>query len=135
MAEREALRESIFVSQLVGGFQFPTSTLQRALGDLEHESIDLAALQRRRDTMCEALRGFGYDLTVPEGTFYITVRSPLEDDRAFCRLLADEDVFCLPGATFELPGYFRISLTANDEMVARGLPGFERALKRALDQV
>jgi hypothetical protein len=30
---------------------------------------------------------------------------------------------------FEMPGWFRISLTANDAMVDRALPGFERALK------
>jgi hypothetical protein len=28
----------------------------------------------------------------------------------------------------ELPGWFRVSLTANDDMVDRGLVGFERAL-------
>jgi hypothetical protein len=34
-----------------------------------------------------------------------------------------------------MPGYFRISLTANDEMIERGLPGFERALKTAVERV
>jgi aspartate aminotransferase len=37
----------------------------------------------------------------------------------------------LPGAVVELPGYFRISLTANDEMIERALPGFQAALQRA----
>ncbi|MFN8533641.1 MAG: hypothetical protein U0556_08850 [Dehalococcoidia bacterium] len=32
------------------------------------------------------------------------------------------------GSIFELPGYFRISLTANDEMIDRALPGFARAI-------
>ena len=35
----------------------------------------------------------------------------------------------LPGRMFELPGWFRISLTANDSMIERSLPGFERALE------
>ena len=30
-----------------------------------------------------------------------------------------------------MPGYFRISLTANDEMVTRALPGFARAIETA----
>ena len=31
----------------------------------------------------------------------------------------------------ELPGYFRISLTANDAMIERALPGFAAALEHA----
>ena len=64
----------------------------------------------------------------PEGTFYVLVRSPVPDDVAFTRRLAEENVFVLPGRLFELPQWFRISLTANDDMVDRALPGFERAL-------
>ena len=33
---------------------------------------------------------------------------------------------------FELPGYFRISLTASDDMVTRALPGFAAARQEAL---
>jgi len=72
----------------------------------------------------------GYETVTPEGTFYILVRSPLSDDLAFTRRLAAENVFVLPGRLFELPGWFRISLTGNDDMVDRALPGFERALKQ-----
>jgi hypothetical protein len=41
--------------------------------------------------------------------------------------LADEDVFVMPGSMMNAKAYFRISLTASDEMVARALPAFERA--------
>jgi aspartate aminotransferase len=68
---------------------------------------------------------------VPEGTFYLLPRSPLADDLAFIELLAQHDVFCLPGTVVEMPGYFRISLTASDEMIARALPGFAAALQES----
>jgi aspartate aminotransferase len=38
----------------------------------------------------------------------------------------------LPDRVVELPGYFRISLTAADEMVERSLPVFARAIQRAI---
>jgi aspartate aminotransferase len=44
-------------------------------------------------------------------------------------VLAEHDVFVLPGTVVELPGTFRLSLTANDEMVERSLPGFEAAMR------
>jgi len=37
----------------------------------------------------------------------------------------------LPGSLFETPGFFRISLTANDDMIERSLPGFAAAIGRA----
>jgi aspartate aminotransferase len=128
MANRAELREALLFSQIVGGWQFPNTTLQRALPDLEDLSIDLTALQRRRDRMHEALTGMGYEANRPEATFYMMVRSPLADDLAFTNILARHDVFVGPGGIFELPGYFRISLTANDDMIDRSLEGFRRAL-------
>jgi len=38
--------------------------------------------------------------------------------------LADRDVFVIPGSTMDLPGHFRIWLTASKEMVERSLPVF-----------
>jgi len=74
----------------------------------------------------------GYTLHVPEGTFYLLVDSPLPDDGAFLDLLATHGIFCLPGSVVECPGRFRISLTANDGMIERALPGFAAALEEAL---
>jgi aspartate aminotransferase len=52
------------------------------------------------------------------------VRSPDPDDLAFCRRLADAGALVLPGTIVESPGWFRISLTASDEMVEKGLRVF-----------
>ncbi len=61
------------------------------------------------------------------------MRSPVADDIAFTERLAKEKVFVMPGRLFQLPGWFRISLTANDDMVERALPGFARAREGALN--
>jgi aspartate aminotransferase len=90
------------------------------------------ALERRRDRLGAALAEMGYEVTIPEATFYMMVRSPIADERAFADRLAAYDVFVGPGDLFEMPGYFRISLTANDEMVTRALPGFAAARKDVL---
>jgi aspartate aminotransferase len=129
IADRFELGAAVLFAQIVGGWQMPSATLQRAVPDLESLSIDIPALQRRRDRMAEALTGLGYDVMIPEATFYMMVRSPIPDDRAFTSLLARHDVFVGPGHIFEMPGYFRISLTANDDMVRRSVPGFAEALR------
>jgi aspartate aminotransferase len=131
MPEREALREAITLAQIAAGWAFPVAPLQYAVPDLERLDPDVKTLQRRRDALCGALLSQGYDLVVPEGTFYITVRSPIADDVAFCDALTRRDVFVLPGAMFELPGAFRISVTANDDMIERAIPGFASAIEEA----
>ena len=130
MPDRERLRDEFFVTQLET-FAFPNADLQHAIDDLEALSIDIAALERRRDRLVPALREMGYETTLPEGTFYVMARAPLADDQAFARILNRHKVLVLPGSIVELPGWFRISLTASDDMVERGLPGFAAAMREA----
>jgi aspartate aminotransferase len=130
MPDREELRTALLVSQAALGYLFPNALMQHAMEDLEKAIIDVPAMQRRRDRVVDALTEMGYEAVKPEGTFYVMVRSPIADDLEFTRRLAEHDVFVLPGRMFELPGWFRISLTANDAMVERGLPGFEKALRK-----
>jgi aspartate aminotransferase len=127
MPDREAFRETVFVAQFATGYAFPNALLQHALEDLEVLSIDVAAMQLRRDRLVGALREIGYETTMPEGTFYVMARAPIADDVAFCELLGKHRVLVLPGTIVEVPGWFRISLTATDEMVERGIPGFAAA--------
>ena len=122
------LRAAIFVAQLMNGYAFPNALLQHALPELEQVSIDLAHLQRKRDGLVAALRDMGYTLHVPQGTFYLLPRSPLADDWAFAERLEAQKILVLPGIIVEEPGYFRISLTANDQMLEQALPGFAAAL-------
>ena len=68
---------------------------------------------------------------MPEGTFYVMARSPIADDVAFSEILAEQGALVLPGTIVEVPGWFRISLTASDEMVDRGLRSFGEAFEAA----
>jgi len=129
--EREALREEVFLQQLALGFAFPNALLQHALGDLDKLSIDVAALERRRGRLVPALREMGYEASMPEGTFYTMARSPIPDDHAFSNLLAKHRVLVLPGSVVETPGWFRISLTASDQMVEEGIERFGAAMHEA----
>ncbi|EMY36106.1 aminotransferase [Arthrobacter crystallopoietes BAB-32] len=129
MPDRELLQPVIGALQVATGWVYPNATLQYALPRLEKFSIDVNQLQRKRDTMVEALTGMGYRVNKSEGSFYLYVASPNPDDLAFTERLAASDVFVLPGVLFETPGFFRISLTANEDMVERSLPIFRRAIE------
>jgi aspartate aminotransferase len=129
--ERPALRRSIELFQWATGYAFADALMQHSTADLENVSIDIPRMQARRDRLVGALRAMGYQTTNPEGTFYVLVRCPTEDDQAFADALADENVLVLPGTIVELPGWARLSLTASDDMVEQALPAFERAFATA----
>lgn len=122
--DKAELRRALLLSQFATGWAFPNADMQYALAELEHLCVDVAALQRRRDHMAAGLVQAGYEVIVPEGTFYMLCRSPIADDVAFSEQLAQHGTFVLPGSNAELPGFVRISLTANDAMVEQGLRAF-----------
>jgi len=133
LPERRELRDEIVMQQFATGYAFPNALMQHALADLERLSIDVGALERRRDRLVPALREMGYEATMPEGTFYTMARSPIPDDVAFTDLLARHRVLVLPGTIVEVPGWFRISLTSSDQMVDDAIPRFAAAISEARD--
>lgn len=122
--DRQALRDAMFSAQMALGWCFPNAVMQYAAQDLDRLSIDQAALTRRRDRLMATLTSAGYPILPPEGTFYLWSKWPGSDPERQWNALADRDVFVLPGRMMNAPDYFRISLTASDEMVERALPVF-----------
>src|SRR3984893_13267255 len=119
MPGRDEVRLAFRAMGAATGNFLPDAIMQYALPEIDHMSIDLAHLQRKRDRMVDALRELGYELHVPEGTFYLLPRAPIEDDMEFTRKLREKKVLVLPGRAVEMPGYFRLSLTATDDMIDR----------------
>src|SRR5450432_587961 len=124
ISDRHALRGVLFSAQMALGWCFPNAVMQYAVPDLDKLSIDQMALTRRRDRFMAALLRAGYSVLAPEGTFYLWSKWTDSDPQRQWNALADRDVFVLPGSMMNAPDYFRISLTASDEMVERALPAF-----------
>jgi aspartate aminotransferase len=125
--DRAALRDAMFSAQMALGWCFPSAVMQYAVPDLEALSLDQQALARRRDRLVATLSAAGYDVLLPEGTFYLWSKWPKngKSPRELWDALADRDVFVLPGSLMNANEHFRICLTASDHMVERALPHFE----------
>jgi aspartate aminotransferase len=128
-ADRAVFREMLPMATAAHGWSFPNGTLQAALPELEPLCIDLAHLATNRDVLVHGLAKLGYEVSSAEGTFFLLVRSPWDDDAAFTELLARWDIFVLPGSLAKVPGYVRLSLCAAS--VEGALAGFGEALAEA----
>jgi LL-diaminopimelate aminotransferase len=87
---------------------------------------DMKALyQRRRDLVCDALAEIGVDVSPPRGTIYVWAPVPEGHTSAsFCELVLEESgVVVSPGGAYgpNGEGFFRISLTMDDERLAEAV--------------
>jgi len=80
---------------------------------------------RRRDLVCDALREIGVDVTPPRGTIYVWAPVPAGHTSAsYCELVLEESgVVLSPGGAYgpNGEGFFRISLTVDDERLGEAL--------------
>ena len=91
-------------------------------------------METRRNKLFNGLSKMGYNVTKPQGTFYMMLKCPRGlSGSQFTEELVREKVLVFPGERFQMPGYVRLSLTCSDQMVDFALPVFERLLKEESD--
>ncbi len=104
--------------------------MQRLLPAVQGLTVNIGAYQKKRDLFCDGLTKIGYQLTKPEGAFYLFPRSPIPDDVAFVQALQEELILTAPGMGFGTPGYFRIAYCVPDVTIEKSMAGFEKVFKK-----
>jgi LL-diaminopimelate aminotransferase len=88
--------------------------------------------RRRRDLVCAALQEIGVDVTPPKGTIYVWAPVPEgETSASYCELVLEESgVVLSPGSAYgpNGEGFFRISLTLEDERLAEAVERLRSSL-------
>jgi aspartate aminotransferase len=125
--DRAELRRACAFSNRTLGFVNAPAIWQRVIVESLDEAIDPAIYQQRRNVLCDALEAIGYEVKRPEGAFYVFLKTPIPDDIAFTRRLAEEGVLAVPGTGFGRSGYIRLSLTVPMDIIERSITGFRRA--------
>lgn len=131
MTDKEEILEGMNLCMRTLAFVSAPALMQRAIVSLMNETVDISLYQRKRDLLYEGLTACGYELTKPEGAFYLFPKSPIADDAAFTTALQDENILTVPGMAFGGPGHFRIAYVVSDDTIERALPGFERVMRKA----
>jgi aspartate aminotransferase len=129
--EREALAEELVRWTRITGVATPTALMQRALPRLLALRHDLDWLERARAELLAELHRSGYAALEPDATLFLYVRTPpgYEDDFAFIEELASRGVLALPAPVFHHEGWFRLSLTGSEAMLAKALPVLRSVVK------
>jgi aspartate aminotransferase len=118
------LMEGLVLANRILGFVNAPALMQRVVARLQGVGVDITPYQRNRDVLWRALVEAGFEVSKPEGAFYLFPRAPIEDDVAFVRELQERLVLAVPGSGFGLPGYFRLAYCVAPEVVDGALPAF-----------
>jgi aspartate aminotransferase len=110
------------------GIATPTALMQRALPDLERLAPALDRIGARRARVVEQLSRAGVELASGSATMFVYARAPRANAWAATEALAEQGVLVCPAPLFHSDGWVRITTSATDAMLDRGLPAIERVL-------
>ncbi|MDD3164294.1 MAG: pyridoxal phosphate-dependent aminotransferase [Oscillospiraceae bacterium] len=114
------------IATRVLGFVNAPSLLQRVVAQCLNEKTDIAVYDRNRELLYGALRADGFACIKPEGAFYLFVKAPNGDDKAFVARAKQLHILIVPATSFGCPGYVRIAYCVSHETIQRSLPAFRQ---------
>ncbi len=116
------------VANRILGFVNAPSLMQRAVAKCVDAEVSVETYNRNRELLYGSLIEMGYECIKPQGAFYLFVKAPDEDDKAFCAKAKEFNILLVPGSTFAGPGYVRIAYCVDYDMIKRSLPAFEKLM-------
>lgn len=91
--------------------------------------VNLEAYDKNRNLLYHGLKKLGFSCIKPEGAFYLFVKAPEEDEKAFCARAQKHNLLLVPGSSFACPGYVRIAYCVSADQITRSMPAFEALAK------
>lgn len=111
------------------GFVNAPSLFQKVVAENLDVAVDPRFYQEKRDILYNHLTSVGFECVKPSGAFYLFMKTPIEDDVAFCESAQKYNLLIVPGSGFGCPGYARIAYCCDTTMIRRSLPAFTKLAK------
>ena len=113
------------VANRILGFVNAPTLQQKLIARCLDEKTDLSYYDRNRKTLYDGLTACGFTCVKPEGAFYLFVKAPIDDEKAFCETAKKYNILIVPGSSFGCPGYVRIAYCVAYETIVNALPKFK----------
>ena len=113
------------VANRILGFVNAPSLQQRVVAKCLNEKTDVDFYAENRQMLMDGLREAGYTFVEPQGAFYLWLKSPEEDEKAFVAKCKEKQILIVPGSSFGCAGWTRVAYCVSHETVRNSLPGFK----------
>lgn len=108
------------------GFVNAPSLFQKVVSICDGQTADMSVYERNRDLLYNSLVEMGFDCIRPGGTFYLLMKSPIENATEFCLSARKYDLLIVPTDSFRCPGYVRIAFCVETKTIENSLPLFAK---------
>lgn len=121
----ELISAATIANRTLGCVNAP-SLIQKVVAKCVDAKTDLAAYDKNRQALYNGLKECGFECIKPQGAFYLFVKSPVEDEKAFCEAGKKYNILMVPGSSFACPGYVRLAYCVTYETIVNSLPEFKK---------
>lgn len=126
MAEKEKVFAAIAGAARACGYVNAPSMMQRVIEKCLGQTADISQYKQSRDLLYGGLTALGFDCVKPDGAFYLFMKTPEPDAKAFSERAKKFELLLVPSDDFGLPGYVRIAYCVSPEMIRRSMPAFKQ---------
>lgn len=121
----ELISAATIANRTLGCVNAP-SLIQKVVAKCVDAKTDLAAYDKNRQALYNGLKECGFECIKPQGAFYLFVKSPVEDEKAFCEAGKKYNILMVPGSSFACLGYVRLAYCVSYETIVNSLPEFKK---------
>ena len=121
----ELISAATIANRTLGCVNAP-SLIQKVVAKCVDAKTDLAAYDKNRQALYNGLKECGFECIKPQGAFYLFIKSPVEDEKAFCEAGKKYNILMVPGSSFACPGYVRLAYCVSYETIVNSLPEFKK---------
>ena len=94
------------------------------------KTSDMNIYDANRKLLYNGLKEMGYDCVYPSGAFYLFVKSPEADAKAFSEKAKMLNLLIVPADSFGCPGYVRVSYCVEPNMIKRSFGAFKTLIEQ-----
>jgi aspartate aminotransferase len=113
------------VNRIIGCVNAP-AIQQKLIGKCVDAQVSLDYYDRNRKTLYSGLTELGFECVMPQGAFYLMVKSPVEDAAEFCQAAKKYNILMVNGASFMAPGYVRLAYCVSYETITNSMESFKK---------
>lgn len=124
VTDSETVIAAAGVANRILGFVNAPTLQQKVVAKCLDAKTDISYYDRNREALYNGLTECGFSCIKPQGAFYLFVKSPVEDEKAFCQAAKKYNILLVPGSSFGCPGYVRIAYCVAYETIVNSLPKF-----------